>query len=398
VTIAGGYTHAALATRNTEFYADRIFDPATLATIRPSLEPMATPWLQVYAVARERGLRLMTADRVGCEGIDPRNVLLVAYDWTPDAERLVAQGARRAALVSFEPPVIAWRLYYNLQRISARFPHTFLFEGARDRVSPATRFHPLFFPLPCPPPRAVGPPWSRRRFLAMINSNKRIPDGRDLARWFDRPREVSVKRELAALTYRPIARDQYWARLRAVQAFAACDDFDLYGEGWQTRHPAVGRSLHATALRAYRGVVADKFNLLAGYRFALVFENTRFPGYISEKLFHCFFAGCIPIYSGAPDVKRHVPPEAFIDARKFASCVELERYLRCLSEAAAQGYLDAAQAYLASEDYQRFSADSFARELVDAVMQVDQLADGNSGGPLPAGVGPRDTSRVEALS
>src|SRR5437879_8795508 len=115
------FSHAALATLNAEFYENRVFDPAAIAQMRRSLEPMATPWLQVHAVARERGIELITADRVKADGIDPRQVLLIAYDWTPDAERLVALGARPAALVSFEPPVIAWRLYCNLGPLSLRF-------------------------------------------------------------------------------------------------------------------------------------------------------------------------------------------------------------------------------------------------------------------------------------
>src|SRR6266852_5816912 len=173
--MADGFVCAALATRNVEFYDNRVFDPDAIARMRRSLEPMATPWLQVHAVARERGIQIVTADRVEAEGIDPRQVLLVAYDWTPDAKRLVDRGARPATLVSFEPPVIAWWLYYHLELISARFPHTFLFEGARDRVAPMTRFHPLYFPQPCPAPRPTGRPWSKRRFLAMINSNKAMP-------------------------------------------------------------------------------------------------------------------------------------------------------------------------------------------------------------------------------
>ena len=317
---------AALATRNTEFYEDRVFDPAAIGGMRRSLEPMATPWLQRARTSpRERGLRLMTADRVAAEGIDPRQVLLVAYDWTPDAERLVAQGARPAALVSFEPPVIAWWLYYHLERVSARFPHTFLFEGARDRVAPTTRFHPLHFPQPCPPPRPTGRPWSKRRFLAMINSNKALPRWRDLARWLDRPREVSLKRELAGLRYRPIARDRYRrpparrSRRSPRSTTSTCS-----AKAGTTRHPAVDPSLHAAAQRVYRGTVARQtrrcWRAIAS---RLVFENTRFPGYISEKLFDCFFARCIPIYSGAPDVAQYVPPAAFIDARQFASFAEL---------------------------------------------------------------------------
>ncbi|HEX8967859.1 MAG TPA: glycosyltransferase family 10, partial [Chloroflexota bacterium] len=364
------FAYAALATRNAEFYADRVFDPSAIAAMRPSLEPMATPWLRVHDLAQARGIRLVTADRVESDGIDPREVLLIAYDWTPDAERLIARGACPAVLVSFEPPVIAWWLYYHLERVSARFPHTFLFEGARERVAPTTWFHPLYFPQPCPPPRPTGRPWSKRRFLIMINSNKALPRARDAARWLDRPREVSLKRLLASVRYRPVARERYRARLRAIEAFSPRDDFDLYGEGWTQRHPAVEAGLHAAAQRVYRGSVSDKLALLAGYRFALVFENTRFPGYISEKLFDCFFARCIPIYSGAPDIAQYVPPAAFIDVRQFPSFPELERFLRHISEQDARRYIDAAHAFLISPAYESWCADHFARDLVDALVQV----------------------------
>ncbi len=361
---------AALATRNTEFYENRVFNKRAIAAMRPSLEPMATPWLRVCAVAQERGLRFITADRVVTEGIDPREVLVVAYDWTPDAEQLIARGAHPAALVSFEPPVIAWWLYYHLEQVSGRFPHTFLFEGARDRVARSTWFHPLHFPQPCPPPRPTGLPWSRRKFLAMINSNKALPRLREIGRWFDRPREVSLKRAIASFRYRPIARERYRARLRAIEAFAHEDGFDLYGEGWRHRHPAVEPELHAAAQRAYRGTVRDKLALLARYRFALVYENTRFPGYVSEKLFDCFFARCIPVYSGAPDVALYVPPAAFIDVRQFPSFPELSRYLHRMTEADAKRYVDAAYAFLISPAYEEWCADRFARDLVDALMQV----------------------------
>jgi hypothetical protein len=361
---------AVLATRNTEFYANRVFDARAIAEMRPTLEPMATPWLHVYSAAAERGWRLVTADRVETEGIDPREVLLIAYDWTPDGEGLIQRGATPAVLASFEPPVVAWWLYYHLERISARFPHVFLFEGARDRVAYTSRFHPLYFPLPCPAPRPTGQPWPRRRFLTMINSNKAFPRARDMARWLDRPRQLSAKRVLAGLRYRPIARDRYGARLRAIEAFANSDEFDLYGEGWDKRHPAVDPALHASAERVYRGAVKDKLSVLAGYRFALIFENTRFPGYVSEKLFECFYARCIPIYSGAPDVAQYVPPPAFIDARQFASFPELEHFLRGITEADARRYVDAAHAFLASPAYENFCADRFARDLVDALDQV----------------------------
>jgi hypothetical protein len=364
------FAYAALATRNTEFYENRAFKLEEIAKMRPTLQNMATPWLPVHAAVRERGLELITADQVEAQGIDPRQVLLVAYDWTPDAKRLVANGVRPAVLVSFEPPVIAWWLYYHLESVSARFPHTFLFEGARERVAPTTWFHPLFFPQPCPPPRPTGRPWSSRRFLAMIQSNKAQPRARDLARWFDRPREVSLKRTLAGLRYRPIARDRYGFRLRAIEAFAEKGDFDLYGEGWDRRHPAVDPRLHALAEGIWRGPVEDKVTQLAGYRFAFIFENTRFPGYVSEKLFDCFYARCIPVYSGAPDVAQYVPPSTFIDVRQFPSFPELERFLRAITEEDARRYIDATHSFLVSPAFEGWCGDRFARDLVDALVHA----------------------------
>ena len=48
--------------------------------------------------------------------------------------------------------------------------------------------------------------------------------------------------------------------------------------------------------------------------FAICYENARdIPGYITEKIFDCFFAGCVPIYwGGAPNVTDHIPANTFI--------------------------------------------------------------------------------------
>jgi hypothetical protein len=370
------FWYAALATRNVEFYQNRVFDPQAVRAMRPSLQPIALPWLEVHTRCRDLGVPLVTADQVFQSDLDPHQVLLVAYDWTPDAARLVSQGAHPAALVSFEPPVIGWELYYHLPRVSSHFPHTFLFGGAERRVHPFSQFHHLYFPQTWPPHRPIRQAWSNRRLLAMINSNKALARADDLPRWLDYPREVSAKRLVAGLRYRPILRDCYSMRLRAIEAFTSCDGFDLYGEGWEHRHPAVKPKEHAAALRAYRGTVADKYRMLANYRFALVIENSRFAGYVSEKLFDCFFAGCVPIYRGAPDVARFVPKTAFIDADEFPNWGALERYLYCMEQREWRSYVEAAEAFLLSPAFECFSATRFATDVADALMAVGEKAFG----------------------
>jgi hypothetical protein len=42
--------------------------------------------------------------------------------------------------------------------------------------------------------------------------------------------------------------------------------------------------------------VDSKKNTLEKYKFSICYENARdIPGYITEKIFDCFFAGCVPI-------------------------------------------------------------------------------------------------------
>jgi hypothetical protein len=348
-----------------------VFEYVALATREhASVDALATPWLQVHTLVLEHGLRLVTADRVLADKLDPARVLLIATDWTNAARHAVRQGARPAVLVSFEPPVVAWWLYYHLARVSALFPHTFMYEGARERVAPTTRFHPLFSPLPCPPPRPTGLPWTSRRFMVAVNDNHAMPRARDLARWFDRPRELSPERVLAGLRYRPVARERYQARLRAFEAFSTHEDFDLYGKGWDQRHPAVDAELHEAAVHAFRGPAHDRLALLARYRFALIYENTRFPGYVSDRILQCFSARCIPIYSGAPDVAQYVPPSAFIDVRQFQTFPELERFLVLTTEDDARRYVDAAHAFLISPRFESWCVERFARDVVDALLQV----------------------------
>ena len=44
--------------------------------------------------------------------------------------------------------------------------------------------------------------------------------------------------------------------------------------------------------------VADKHKWLQDYKFNLCFENSSYPGYLTEKLFDAYNAGCVPIYWG----------------------------------------------------------------------------------------------------
>ena len=56
-----------------------------------------------------------------------------------------------------------------------------------------------------------------------------------------------------------------------------------------------------------------KINLLEKYRWNICFENSVYPGYITEKLLEAKVAGCIPIYYGDMSVKGDFNDKGFIN-------------------------------------------------------------------------------------
>jgi hypothetical protein len=107
----------------------------------------------------------------------------------------------------------------------------------------------------------------------------------------------------------------------------------------------------------YRGRAADKRATLAQYRYALCFENDAHPvwsrGYVTEKIFDCFYAFTVPVYLGAADIEKHVPPECFVDFRRFSSLNALDEYLLGMTDEEYGGYLRAIERFLRAYDAPR---------------------------------------------
>jgi len=78
--------------------------------------------------------------------------------------------------------------------------------------------------------------------------------------------------------------------------------------------------------------------MMANYEFALCIENTEMLGYISEKIFDCFYSGVIPIYWGAPDIDKYIPDNCYIDLRKFADSNKLIDVLSSLTNSDIDSY------------------------------------------------------------
>lgn len=85
-----------------------------------------------------------------------------------------------------------------------------------------------------------------------------------------------------------------------------------------------------------------KYLIVSQYKFSLCPENTRYPGYVTEKLFHAKTAGAIPIYSGSNNCFGDFNPNSYIDIDQYSIPELIERvkyideneseYQRILSE------------------------------------------------------------------
>ena len=200
--------------------------------------------------------------------------------------------------------------------------------------------------------------WNRtdRKFLVMINGNK-----------------------LPRLYWKEL----YTERLKAIEFFNRTGDIDLYGINWgsipyrvgKTRIPytakRIGRyfaeikqklwpnPLYVAAAAAYKGTAKSKSETLSRYNFAICFENCILKGWITEKIFDCFFAGTVPVYWGAPEILELVPEDCFIDMRKFKNYSELQSFLHSLSPGDIKMYKEAGRDYINSKQFDPFRKESF---------------------------------------
>jgi len=167
-------------------------------------------------------------------------------------------------------------------------------------------------------------------------------------------------------------RELYSARRVSIRYFEQNqpENFDLYGVGWNQPTNFLEKLLPFTCqvYPSYRGTVMNKWDVLPQYRFSLCYENIHDePGWVTEKIFDCMRAGCVPIYWGAPNITDYVDAEAFIDRRQFKSDAELESFLIEITEKEYKIYQTAIQEYLLSEKFQKFLPPAYAETIINAL-------------------------------
>ena len=174
----------------------------------------------------------------------------------------------------------------------------------------------------------------------------------------------------------------YSERVKAIRFFEKehPDEFDLFGMGWD-KYVFKGilskfnRFVHffkflKVNYPSYRGKIDSKINTLQNYKFSICYENAKdIPGYITEKIFDSLFAGCIPVYWGAPNITDFVPSNVFIDKRNFKTYDELYKYMKNMPNSEYTTYLENIKKFLNSDKMYLFSAENFSKIIVENILK-----------------------------
>lgn len=364
----------AVCTDISQFHLDRLRDRNW------SQQFLGSAWVtSLYERQAEMGIEVASGDvalhRVKSGQWRASDVHVVQEMDARHGQELCQLGAVPSVLTMLESPLVAYRSVDRLMRLRVKFAHCIGPQAIFERA-PALKqscHWRLSFPsywrnqLPTPMP------WSQRKHAALVAANKYWCE-RKWARVHNTKDALRVLRhglrKWLSPTYQSCWRLQlHDARFDLLQVLGLRDQVDVFGRGWGdtgNMPPYLAAKL-ATIRSVFKGPCDDKHELLSRYKFTIAYENTAYPGYVTEKVIDAMVAGSVPVYLGAPDIAEQLPAEAFIDARAFNSPEALTARMEQMTETEAAAMIDAGQRFLLSSQGQRHTYEGFGEWVVSLI-------------------------------
>jgi hypothetical protein len=158
----------------------------------------------------------------------------------------------------------------------------------------------------------------------------------------------------------------YQERKRIIEFFEANTtkpgDFTFYGFK-KALSPYTSSKNYGGAI-AFTDRRSAKIQTIKHYKFDLCYENTvGVNGWISERIFESFAAGCIPIYMGSENVTHYIPQNCFINRNEFENNEELYSFMKNFTEKKYNEYISNIRKFLASENAFRLSTAYYVKHI-----------------------------------
>lgn len=332
-------------------------------------------WIYLlYEHAVKEGFEVILASDYLRKGKYSSEDLIISDSITANTKKLLSTPAKPFILFSGESPNVDWKLYTFINKYSSSYKYTMLFSGCKSYIHSNSQFIPFFWPNDARAAQALclGSTKKESQSIVMIASNKKqhsISDGNLLKKGVKGVLMKILTNTLPSIKLR----DLYSFRMEALKYFSHRSYFRLYGKNWHN-YNNLNKSERDAVIRLAPKEIDDKIELLRRYEFALCFENCVYPGYITEKIFDCFFAKCIPVYLGAPDVEKYIPSDLFIDMRSFPDFKSLDEYIKNLSLEKKLGYQNRIETYLKSESFKSFTDVNFSHNILRIILKESKTA------------------------
>lgn len=241
--------------------------------------------------------------------------------WNFPVWKMIFSNKKKNILICHEPPIV---IPYNYFRIIHQF-FTKIYTWNDDLVD-NKKYFKIHLPQHSIGNKSAAKTFKEKKLLVLINSNK-----------LSFPPFILLSQ---------FGKELYSDRIKALEFFEnkIPDDFSLYGRGWNKskKYNVTELFLGYKKYLTYKGEVEinNKIELLSNFKYCLCFENlTNVNGYITEKIFHCFQAKCVPIYWGASNIEKYIPKDCFIDFRDFGDYKKLLNFLASIDEKTYNCYI-----------------------------------------------------------
>lgn len=304
------------------------------------------------------------------------DVYLLQFEQSVTGEELLALGVAPSLLINLESPVFATDLYLNLRSASLAYNHCLGLWSPLPRENVGHNMLSARFPSYSDEERLTRasnqplfaniPSFEEKKLASMVVANK----------YWRRIGAKHVPRNLVKsllIGSQPGKRHQirrqslHDTRLRLISFFLQRNLVEVWGGEWDGRPLPFPFNLNQ-ALRKFRTVPTPhsrdgKLKIMSNYRFGLVTENIRYPGYVTEKIFDAFISGTVPVYWGAPDIEKFVPPDCFIDGSKFKKLSELAEFMQNMTAAEHQALVRSGENFLSSAAGHAHTFEAFGEEV-----------------------------------
>jgi hypothetical protein len=315
------------------FNGDKIFD---MLDSHLNRDDQLLPFSRLRESAKSKYCLVRTADYIG-----ENKLKLPSYYYslglTPDFLKLAEKKVRPRGILLMEPPVVAPEMYNALPELSTNFDVIYLHNIHGDGYSLNNINHNLLhkFYWPIPYHGVLTDFWEntkRLKKIVVVNSHHK---------------PLNPNREL------------YSKRIEAIAELSKYEAVDLFGRGWNKLLTRCSLWLpyilnRSALMKVFKGASDSKYQTLSNYCFSLCFENMVMDGYLTEKIFDCFYTGTIPIYLGAPDILDYIPESAFIDCRKFDSWKQMLDYVLSMKDKEITDMRNAGKKFMESNEVLKY--------------------------------------------